>query len=258
MVHYVHTGKALRVRRGTYRLVHFPRGEHEELVAAWLWSEPSWRDLAPDRARPPRALGRAPGAHASEPFQATGGAAASGCRPMSCSTTRMSRRGSHLFGAVPTTNPRRSLNDCAREGMSPELLRQAAQQALRRGLVTKVELVKVEEALKAIWRTRRMTVQTYPSPESFKQALEQRLRTSAKTGADSRASGSSSCSIASSRASSPCWAIPQWSRAASRSSFASSAPARRRTSICEWWAHPTTSSRSCRKRSPRPRRLHDL
>ena len=29
-----------------------------------------------------------------------------------------------------------------------------------------------------------MTVQTYPSPESFKQALEQRLRTSAKTGAD--------------------------------------------------------------------------
>jgi hypothetical protein len=29
-----------------------------------------------------------------------------------------------------------------------------------------------------------MTVQTYPSPEAFKQALEQRLRTSAKTGAE--------------------------------------------------------------------------
>ena len=28
MVHYVPTGKALRVRRGTYRLVHFPAGEH--------------------------------------------------------------------------------------------------------------------------------------------------------------------------------------------------------------------------------------
>jgi hypothetical protein len=52
------------------------------------------------------------------------------------------------FGAVPTTNPRRSLNDCAREGLSPELLQQAAQQALRRGLVTKVELVAVEQALK--------------------------------------------------------------------------------------------------------------
>jgi hypothetical protein len=51
------------------------------------------------------------------------------------------------FGAVPTTNPRRSLNDCAREGLSPELLRQAAQQALRRGLVTKTELGDVEAAL---------------------------------------------------------------------------------------------------------------
>ncbi|MGA9524030.1 MAG: type IV toxin-antitoxin system AbiEi family antitoxin domain-containing protein, partial [Myxococcaceae bacterium] len=38
LVNYVHTGKAVRVRRGIYRLVHFPAGEHEELVAAWLWS----------------------------------------------------------------------------------------------------------------------------------------------------------------------------------------------------------------------------
>lgn len=52
------------------------------------------------------------------------------------------------FGAVPTTSPRRSLSDCAREGFSPELLRQAAQQALRRGLVAKAELGDVEEALK--------------------------------------------------------------------------------------------------------------
>jgi hypothetical protein len=43
------------------------------------------------------------------------------------------------FSAVPITNPRRTLNDCAREGLSPGLLRQAAQQALRRGLVTKAE-----------------------------------------------------------------------------------------------------------------------
>jgi hypothetical protein len=33
------------------------------------------------------------------------------------------------------------------EGLSPELLRQAAQQALRRGLVTKAEVANVEEAL---------------------------------------------------------------------------------------------------------------
>jgi hypothetical protein len=51
------------------------------------------------------------------------------------------------FGAVPTTNPRRSLSDCAKDGLSPDLLRQAAQQAIRRGLVTKSELGDVEEAL---------------------------------------------------------------------------------------------------------------
>lgn len=51
------------------------------------------------------------------------------------------------FGAVPTTNPRRSLNDCAREGLSPELLRQAARQAIRCGLVTRSELGDVAAAL---------------------------------------------------------------------------------------------------------------
>src|SRR5258707_546573 len=39
LVHYVQSGRAVRVRRGIYRLVHFPAGEQEELVAAWLWSE---------------------------------------------------------------------------------------------------------------------------------------------------------------------------------------------------------------------------
>lgn len=52
------------------------------------------------------------------------------------------------FGAAPATNVRRTLNDCAKGGLSPELLRQAAQQAIRRGLVTQSELGDVEAALK--------------------------------------------------------------------------------------------------------------
>ena len=52
------------------------------------------------------------------------------------------------IGAVPTTSPLRSLNDCAREGLSPDLLRQAARQVLRRGLATKREFREVERALK--------------------------------------------------------------------------------------------------------------
>lgn len=51
------------------------------------------------------------------------------------------------FGAVPLTTPRRTLNDCAQSGLSPEQLRLAAQQALRRGLVGRNELQAVETAL---------------------------------------------------------------------------------------------------------------
>jgi hypothetical protein len=49
---------------------------------------------------------------------------------------------------VPATHPRRTLNDCARVGLSPELLRQAARQALRRGVVAPTELPDVKRALK--------------------------------------------------------------------------------------------------------------
>jgi predicted transcriptional regulator of viral defense system len=148
LVHYVRTSKVLRVRRGTYRLVHFPAGEHEELVAVWLWSE---------RA----------GVISHQTALALHGL--SDALPLHVHLTLPSdwrRRRFRVpadvvlhhanvppedrtwFGAVPTTNPRRSLNDCAREGLSPDLLRQAAQQALRRGLVTKDELVEVEKTLK--------------------------------------------------------------------------------------------------------------
>lgn len=147
LVHYLHVGRAVRVRRGIYRLVHFPAGEHEEFVLAWLWSERAGlvshqsalalhglSDVLPSNI------------HLSLP-----------------STWRRRRLrvpedvvlhyadvpqlDRSWFGAVPTTNPRRSLNDCAREGLSPELLRQAAQQGLRRGLVTKADLGDVEEVL---------------------------------------------------------------------------------------------------------------
>lgn len=50
-------------------------------------------------------------------------------------------------GAVPMTSARRTLIDCAHEGLSPDLLRQAARQATARGLVSKAKLARVEEAL---------------------------------------------------------------------------------------------------------------
>jgi predicted transcriptional regulator of viral defense system len=51
------------------------------------------------------------------------------------------------FGPVPATSAARTLSDSAQDRLSPELLRQAAQQALRRGLVTRSKLGEVEAAL---------------------------------------------------------------------------------------------------------------
>jgi predicted transcriptional regulator of viral defense system len=148
LVHYVHIGRAVRVRRGIYRLVHFPAGEHEELVAAWLWSELAGV-ASHQTALALHGLSDALPAHVH----------------LTLPTAWRRRRfrvpadvvlhhadvppeDRTWFGAVPTTSPRWSLNDCAREGLSPELLLQAAQQALRRGLVTREDLGDVETALR--------------------------------------------------------------------------------------------------------------
>ena len=147
LIHYLHTRKAIRVSRGIYRLVHFPAGEHEELVAAWLWSELAGvvshqTALALhglSDALPARVSLTLPAAWRRRRFRAPA--------DVVLHYADVPPEDRAWFGAVPATNARRSLNDCAREGLSPELLRQAAQQALRRGLVTKGELGDVETAL---------------------------------------------------------------------------------------------------------------
>jgi hypothetical protein len=60
----------------------------------------------------------------------------------------LAKRDRSWFGAVPATSPKRTLNDCAREELAPDLLRQAAREALSRGLVTKDDLTEVKRALR--------------------------------------------------------------------------------------------------------------
>jgi len=148
LLKHIRAGRVVRVRRGIYRLVHFPAGEHEELVTAWLWSE-QCGVASHQTALALHGLSDALPAHVhltlpsdwrSRRFRVPTGVV--------LHYEDVSTHDRAWFGAVPTTNPRRTLNDCACEGVAPELLRQAAQQALRRGLVTKAELGEVEEALK--------------------------------------------------------------------------------------------------------------
>lgn len=147
LVHHVHSGRAIRVHRGIYRLVHFPAGEHEELVAAWLWSEQAgvvshYTALALhglSDVLPTHLHLTLPGAWHRRRFRVPGG--------IVLHYNDVPAGDRTWFGPVPTTTPRRSLNDCARYGLSPELLHQAAQQALRRGITTKADLGDVEAAL---------------------------------------------------------------------------------------------------------------
>lgn len=144
---HIRAGRITRTRRGIYRLVHFPAGEHEELVIAWLWSERAGV-ISHQTALVLHGLSDAlaanlhltlPRASRRRRFRVPAG--------IVLHHADIAPEDRSWFGAVPTTNPRRSLNDCAREGLSPELLRQAARQALRRGLVARAEIGDVEAAL---------------------------------------------------------------------------------------------------------------
>ncbi len=148
LIHYVRIGRVVRVRRGIYRVVHFPVAEHEQLASIWLWSSQAGvfshqtalalhglSDVLPAQVHLTLPLDwrrrrlRVPDGvivhHADLPPEDRA-----------------------WFGAVPTTTPARTLNDCASAGLSPELLQRAARQAVHRGLVNEDGLREVEEALR--------------------------------------------------------------------------------------------------------------
>ncbi len=147
LVHHLRARRVARVRRGVYRVVHFPAGEHEDLVAIWLWSEQAGvfshetalalHDLSD--ALPARVHLTVPGDWGRRRLRVPEGVV------VHCTDVVPEDRA--WVGPVPTTGPRRTLEDCARGGLSPELLQQAARQALRRGLVAKDDLAAVEDAL---------------------------------------------------------------------------------------------------------------
>lgn len=140
-------GRVTRVRRGVYRLVHFPAGEHEDLAIVWLWSEQAGifshqtalalhglSDLLPAAT------------HLTLPleWQHRRFRVPAGVVLYNLGVPEPERT---WIGPVPVTTPRRTLEDCARQHLAPDLLRQGAQQALKRGIVTRGELAEVERAL---------------------------------------------------------------------------------------------------------------
>jgi hypothetical protein len=188
---YLRNGKIVRIRRGIYRLAHFPASEHEDLVVVWLWTERvgvfshetalalhGLSDVLPARV------------HVS--------------LPSSWSKRRLRvPRGVMLHfadveesdrtwvGAIRVTTVDRTLTDIVHARVSPDLVCDAFEEAVERGLLSEAVLLGFSQP---VWSTisfvvrtvfeARMTARTYESPAAFKQALEHRLRFSSESGVD--------------------------------------------------------------------------
>ena len=147
LAHHLGARRMIRVRRGVYRLVHFPAGDHDELTVIWLWSEHAGvfshqtalalHDLSD--VLPAQIHLTLPAAWEKRRLRVPEGVV------LHYGDVPEGER--RWFGPVQATGPMRTLTDCADADLPPKLLRQAALDALHRGLVARDELAAVEEAL---------------------------------------------------------------------------------------------------------------
>jgi predicted transcriptional regulator of viral defense system len=141
--YYVNAGRLERAARGIYRLVHFPASDHEDLVVVWLWSERQGV-FSHETALALHQLSDAMPA----------------LRHLTLPSTWASRRArvpdgveSHYadlepdevawVGPIPVTSPGRTLRDCVRAAVQPDLVDQAAEQIERRGLLPRSSVQRI-------------------------------------------------------------------------------------------------------------------
>jgi predicted transcriptional regulator of viral defense system len=144
LLKYLQNGRVIRARRGIYRLVHFPPGEHEELTLVWLWSERegvfshqtalSLHGLSD--VLPVRIHVTLPANWAKRRLRVP--------EDVVLHHANVSERERAWVGSVPVTSPRRTLVDVRRANVSPELVEQATRQAVARGLIGKGDAARLE------------------------------------------------------------------------------------------------------------------
>jgi predicted transcriptional regulator of viral defense system len=140
---HLRAGRVRRVRRGVYRLVHFPPGEHEDLAAVWLWSDRAGvfshetalslhglSDVLPARV------------HLTVPsdWSRRRLRVPQGVVLVYADVPKVDRT---WVGPVQVTAVRRTLADCLAAGVAPDLMQQAIEQAADRGLVPQAELARL-------------------------------------------------------------------------------------------------------------------
>lgn len=136
---YLKNRTVTRVRRGVYRLVHFPASQEEDLVPLWLWSGRvgvfshetalTLHDLSD--ALPSRVHMTFPTAWRHRRLKVPGG--------LVLHYGDLDEDDLAHAASVPTTSPGRTLRDCIEADFAPDLVRQALVEARQRGLISRAE-----------------------------------------------------------------------------------------------------------------------
>jgi predicted transcriptional regulator of viral defense system len=146
---HLHAGRIERVRRGVYRLVHFPPGDHEDLAAVWLWSGRAGvfshetalflhglSDVLPSRAHI-----TVPASWRARRLRVP--------RGVVLHHADIAKDERAWVGPVPVTTPRRTIADCIAAGVAPDLIEQAIEQATARGVVPRAAATELRRAAEA-------------------------------------------------------------------------------------------------------------
>jgi predicted transcriptional regulator of viral defense system len=133
---YVTAGKLERSQQGVYRLTPFPRVPHEDLFIAWLAAGPE-AVISHDSALAIYELSDALPAH----VHLTVPRSASHRRPdYRLHTSRITPAEITHYGGLQVTTVARTIADIACDGLADDLVIQAVQEAVARGLATPEQL----------------------------------------------------------------------------------------------------------------------
>ncbi|MCP4602752.1 MAG: hypothetical protein GY847_19925 [Proteobacteria bacterium] len=152
---YLKSDRITRVRRGVYRLIHFPAGEHEEFVVIWLWAERvgvfshetalALHGLSD--VMPAKVYLTLPSFWKRRRLRVPEGVV--------LHFTDIEDADRTWFGAVPVTTVTRTLGDCADARVAPDFVRDAFEEAADRGLVDRNSLPNVASYLKQFFSSSR-------------------------------------------------------------------------------------------------------
>lgn len=146
LAHYVRTERLVRAHRGVYRVARYPRGEHEDLTAFWLWTGQlgvASHETALALYRLSDALPSAYDLTLPASWKARRMKYPPGLRPHFADVPEAERA---WMGAVPITTPIRTVVDCYADHVQPDLVEQAVRDGVRRGLFSRADITAARRA----------------------------------------------------------------------------------------------------------------